>query len=452
MAPASIVQPIGEQQVTRGGFDEWAWREGAPPLPQRADIVIVGGGIVGCSAAWQLARQGLQVVLFEKGRVAGEQSGRNWGWVRQQGRSPLELPLMIESLHLWRGLAAEIGEDVGFTQGGTLYLAENPAQLASLGEWLGVAHQFGLDTRVLTARELGTVLRGGEGRWAGALFTPSDGRAEPGRAAPAIARAAARAGARIVSQCAVLSVEHAAGRVHSVVTERGTVTTAIVALAAGAWTSAFCRSLGISFPQLRVKGTVARTAPADHILEGQAWSPHLAIRRRRDGGYTVAHGSALHHSIVPDTLRFARKFLPALRQEHGAIRLRLGREFFASRVAAPRDASYRMPDPPPDTHVLGEMREALQRFFPEIAAAPFTETWAGIIETSPDVLPVISPCESMEGFFVASGFSGHGFGIGPGAGALLARMVTGGASAAALAPFRLSRFFDGSPIVPGPTI
>jgi glycine/D-amino acid oxidase-like deaminating enzyme len=75
-----------------------------------------------------------------------------------------------------------------------------------------------------------------------------------------------------------------------------------------------------------------------------------------------------------------------------------------------------------------------------------------MIETSPDVLPVISPCESVEGFFVASGFSGHGFGIGPGAGALLARMVTGGASAAALAPFRLSRFFDGSPIVPGPTI
>jgi glycine/D-amino acid oxidase-like deaminating enzyme len=452
MASGSIVQLNGEQQVTRIGTDEWAWREGTSPLPQRADIVIVGGGIVGCSAAWQLARQGLQVVLFEKGRIAGEQSGRNWGWVRQQGRSPLELPLMIESLRIWRELATRIGEDVGFTQGGTLYLAENADQLASLGEWLSVAQQFGLDTRVLTARELGSVLRGADTRWAGALFTPSDGRAEPSRAAPGIARAAARAGARIVSQCAVLSVERAAGRVHAVVTERGTVTTSTVACAAGAWTSAFCRSLGISFPQLRVKGTVARTAPTDHILEGQAWSPHIAIRRRRDGGYTVAHGSALHHSIVPDTLRFARKFLPALRQEHGAIRLRLGREFFAARVAMPRDDSHRVLDPSPDARVLEEMRHALRRWFPEIAAAPFVETWAGMIETSPDVLPVISPCEAVQGFFVASGFSGHGFGIGPGAGALLARMVTGGASAAALAPLRLSRFFDGSPIVPGPTI
>jgi glycine/D-amino acid oxidase-like deaminating enzyme len=316
MAPASIVQPIGEQQVTRTGPDEWAWRKDAPPLPQRADVVIVGGGIVGCSAAWQLARQGLQVVLFEKGRIAGEQSGR----------------------------------------------------------------------------------------------------------------------------------------VHSVVTERGTVKTSIAACAAGAWTSAFCRSLDVSFPQLRVKGTVARTAPADHILEGQAWSPRIAIRRRRDGGYTVAHGSVLYHSIVPDTLRFARKFLPALRQEHGAIRLRLGREFFTALGSEPRDERYRVLEPAPDPRVLAEMRESLQRFFPQIAAAPFIETWAGMIETSPDVLPVISPCERMQGFFVASGFSGHGFGIGPGAGALLARMVTGGASAAALAPFRLSRFFDGSPIVPGPTI
>ncbi len=446
------MQPIGEQQVTRGGHDPWAWRDGAESLPQRADVVIIGGGIVGCSAAWHLARRGLQVVLFEKGRIAGEQSGRNWGWVRQQGRSPLELPLMIESLAIWRGLAAEIGEDVGFTQGGTLYLAEDTGQLSSLGEWLTVAQQFGLDTRLLTARELGTVLRGADGRWAGALFTPSDGRAEPGRAAPAIARAAARAGARIVSNCAVRSVERAGGRVKAVVTEHGTVTTSIVACAAGAWTSAFCRSLGISFPQLRVKGTVARTAPADHILEGQAWSPHIAIRRRRDGGYTVAHGSALHHSIVPDTLRFARKFLPALRQEHGAIRLRFGREFFATHAGTPDDDGSRVLDPPPDAHVLQEMRKALRRWFPEIATAPFAETWAGMIETSPDVLPVISPCESVEGFFVASGFSGHGFGIGPGAGALLARMVTGGASAAALAPFRLSRFFDGSPIVPGPTI
>jgi glycine/D-amino acid oxidase-like deaminating enzyme len=431
------VQPVGEQQVTRAPRDEWAWRESETPLPRSADVVLVGGGIVGVSAAWHLARTGVSVVLFEKGRIAGEQSGRNWGWVRQQGRSPLELPLMIESLAIWKGLAQQTGEDVGFTQGGCLYLAENAQQLASLEPWLDTARQFNLDTRLLTARELTTVLPGANGRWAGALFTASDGRAEPSRAAPAIARAAVRAGARIVSDCAVRSIESSAAG-HTVITDHGAVNAPIVVCAAGAWTSRFCRALNISVPQLRVKGTVARTAPTERILEGQAWCPTIAIRRRADGGYTVAHGSAFHHYIGPDTLRFALKFLPALRQEQGAIRLRLGADPIV--------------DPQPDARVLKEMRGALREWFPEIASAPFVETWAGTIETSPDVLPMIAPCAGLEGFFVATGFSGHGFGIGPGAGALVARMVTGGASAAALAPFRLSRFFDGSPIVPGPTI
>jgi glycine/D-amino acid oxidase-like deaminating enzyme len=432
------VQPVGEQQVTREPLDEWAWRERDTPLPQRADVVIAGGGIVGCSAAWHLARAGVSVVLLEKGRIAGEQSGRNWGWVRQQGRSPLELPLMIESLGIWKGLAQELGEDIGFAQRGCLYLAEDATQLASLEPWLAVAGQFELDTRMLSARELGSLLRAAKDRWAGALFTASDGRAEPSRAAPAIARAAARAGVRIVSSCAVRALEKSAGRVHAVVTDHGTVNTSVVVCAAGAWTSRFCRALDISVPQLRVKGTVARTAPTENILEGQAWCPSVAIRRRADGGYTVAHGSAFHHYLGADTLRFAAKFFPALRQEQGAIRLRLGADPIV--------------DPQPDARLLREMRSALRAWFPEIAAAPFVETWAGTIETSPDVLPMISPCESLQGFFVASGFSGHGFGIGPGAGALVARMVTGKASAESLAPFRLSRFFDGSPIIPGPTI
>ena len=87
----------------------------APPaaLPAAADVVIIGGGIVGVSTAWFLARQGVQVALCEKGHVAGEQSGRNWGWVRQQGRDAREMPMIIASLNIWRGLAEAIGEDVG---------------------------------------------------------------------------------------------------------------------------------------------------------------------------------------------------------------------------------------------------------------------------------------------------------------------------------------------------
>ena len=111
---------VGEQQVARGATDEWAWNAATNPLPQTADVAVIGGGIVGTCAAYFLARQGVSVALFEKGRIAGEQSSRNWGWVRQQGRSAIELPLMMRSLRLWQEMARDLGEDVGFRQGGSL--------------------------------------------------------------------------------------------------------------------------------------------------------------------------------------------------------------------------------------------------------------------------------------------------------------------------------------------
>ena len=421
--------------------------------------MIIGGGIIGSSTAYFLARSGISVALFEKGRIAGEQSGRNWGWVRQQCRSPVELPLMMQSLRLWKELPAQLGEDVGFRQGGTLYLAENAKELEALGEWLAVAREHALDTRIVSGRELKGVFAAGE-RWAGALYTASDGRAEPSRAARAIARGAARAGARIIGRTAVRGIETAAGRISAVVTEHGRVATRAVVCAAGAWTRLFCGSIGIRVPQLPVLGTVARTAPAPQLLDGQAWSPAVAIRRRADGGYTVAHGHSSLHSIIPASFRFALKFLPAFRDGHDSLRISIGSDFFhalATPSRWPLDSESpfereRVLNPKPEARVIRQMRESLDRWIPELAGSPFVESWGGMIEASPDVLPIISPVESIGDFYVATGFSGHGFGIGPGAGKLIAGMVSGTADPAALAGFRLSRFFDGSPIVPGPAI
>ena len=120
----------GECQIHPGDSDEFAWHAADNPLPEAVDVAIVGGGIIGSSTAYFLAKQGVSAAVFEKGRIGGEQSGRNWGWVRQQCRSPVELPLMMQSLDVWKALPQELGEDVGFRQGGTLYLAENEAELA----------------------------------------------------------------------------------------------------------------------------------------------------------------------------------------------------------------------------------------------------------------------------------------------------------------------------------
>jgi glycine/D-amino acid oxidase-like deaminating enzyme len=258
----------------------------------------------------------------------------------------------------------------------------------------------------------------------------------------------------------VRGIERSAGRVHAVVTEHGVIRTSAVICAAGAWSNLLCGSLGIDVPQLTVKGTVARTVPAGQILNGTAYSERVAIRRRADGGYTVAHGSLLEHSLVPSSLRYARKFWPSLKQERGSLRLRVGKEFLAA-LRQPRrwDLSRPSPfeherilNPAPNSAVLGKIRAALRISFPQIGDVPFAEAWAGMIESSPDVLPILSAAEGLPGLYVATGFSGHGFGIGPGAGAAIADLVRGATPAVPLQAFRLNRFFDGSVIRPGPSI
>src|SRR2546422_5634031 len=116
-------------------------------MTRQAEVVIIGGGIVGCAAAYYLARRGLAPLLLEGREVAGEQSGRNWGFVRQQGRDPLEVPLMMESNRIWRGLEQELGADLEWVQGGNLALADTPERMALFEEWLAGAPPVRLGTR-----------------------------------------------------------------------------------------------------------------------------------------------------------------------------------------------------------------------------------------------------------------------------------------------------------------
>jgi glycine/D-amino acid oxidase-like deaminating enzyme len=421
-------------------------------IPTAADVVIIGGGIVGVSTAWFLARQGISVALCEKGHIAGEQSGRNWGWVRQQLRDTREMPMIVESLKIWRTLADEIGDDVGYYEQGILIAARTDKEAQRYNDWIKTSDEYGVETRFIEGDELARHVRGSNVTWKGALYTPSDGRAEPHKAAPAIARAAGRAGATILTGCAVRGLETEGGSVSAVVTEHGTIRTASVLCAAGAWTSMFCRSVGITVPQLKVRGTVARTGPAENVLDGNFYDSRIALRRRDDGGYTLAHGTILDHPITPSTLRFGFKYLPALMMEIRNLRLSIGREFveeWTTPARWPLDAmspfeKTRVLDPQPSQRALKGIRRNLDEVFPQLASAEIVESWAGMVETTPDVIPVIDEVESLPGFYVATGFSGHGFGIGPGAGKAIAGMLTGRDSGIPLDEFRLSRFFDGT--------
>ena len=175
-------------------------------MEREADVVVVGAGIVGSAAAYFLARRGARVVVVERGRVPGEQSRKNWGFVRQQGRDPLEMPLVMEANRMWSGLAQELGADVEWVQGGNLALAADEARMARFEAWLPVAREFGLETRLLRARELHTIVPGLGGTWAGGMHTPGDGHADPEKATDAFARAAVAQGASLHLDCAVQRV------------------------------------------------------------------------------------------------------------------------------------------------------------------------------------------------------------------------------------------------------
>ncbi len=421
-------------------------------MPREADIVIIGGGIVGVSTALFLAEQGIDVAVCEKGHIAGEQSSRNWGWVRQQLRDTREMPMIVESLRIWRTLARDIGEDVGFHEQGIMIAARTDKEAQQYINWIKTSDEYGVETRFIEGAELAAQVRGSTVRWKGALYTPSDGRAEPHKAAPAIARAAGRKGASILTACAVRGLETEGGRVSAVVTEHGRIKTSTVLCAAGAWTSMFCRSLDVTVPQLKVRGTVARTAPAENVLDGNLYDSAIALRRRDDGGYTLAHGTILDHPITPSTFRFGFKYLPALMMEINNLRISIGREFveewnmprtWALDAESPFEKT-RVLNPAPSKSVLKGIRNNLDKVFPQLASVEIVESWAGMVETTPDVIPVIDRIDSIPGFYIATGFSGHGFGIGPGAGKAIAGMLTGTDSGIPLDEFRLSRFFDGT--------
>ncbi|WP_040485454.1 NAD(P)/FAD-dependent oxidoreductase [Lutibaculum baratangense] len=416
-------------------------------LPKETEVVVIGGGIAGIFAAYYLAKAGVPVVVCEKGRIAGEQSSRNWGWIRKQGRDPRELPLAIESLRRWADIAPTLPDDIGFHVGGVTYLAETDADLAEHEAWLEHAKQHQLDTRLLSSAETDAMLGQDKRRFKGAMFTPSDARAEPGKAIPAVARAARAEGARILERLAVRTLETEGGRVTGVVTERGTIRCRAVLLAGGAWSRAFLENIGLSLPQLAVKASVQRTAPAPLITESAVGGHKAAIRRRQDGGYTLARSSAATFDIIPAAFTHFLAFLPILREQWRIMTLRFGRPFFDAlgqrRWGADQMSPFeqmRVLDPEPDTRLLDDVLASAGDLFPQLRDARAVERWAGMIDVTPDEIPVMGPVPGREGLFVSTGYSGHGFGIGAGAGLVMAEMLRGHEPSIDISAFRMERF------------
>ncbi|MEM6666568.1 MAG: FAD-binding oxidoreductase, partial [Pseudomonadota bacterium] len=338
---------------------------------------------------------------------------------------------------------------------GIFYLAKTEEKLAGYQHWLGQARSWQLDTRTVRGDVIAEHLGAPTGDFAGALYTPSDGRAEPSLATRAMAEAAELRGAVILARTAVRTLERAAGRVSGVVTEHGRIECDAVVVAAGVWSRLFLGNCGVVIPQLRVISSALRTAPFDGPAAA-ASGPGFAFRKRLDGGYTVAQGTTTVSDIVPDSFRFFFLYQKALKLEWKTLKLRFGRAFLDAWMERRRwKADQRTPfeairtlNPAPVAPLLREAVANTASVFPVFRGVAVAETWAGAIDVMPDAIPVLSDVPAIPGLHIATGLSGHGFGIGPGVGRLMADLVTGAPPVVDPTPFRFSRFTDGEVIAP----
>ena len=405
----------------------------SPKAPASADVVVIGGGIIGIFTAYYLAQRGLSVVVVEKGRIGAEQSSRNWGWCRQLNRDERELPMATKALELWEQFAADTGEDTGFNRCGLLYLSDDETQIAQWERWHEFGKAAGVPTQVLSSREASERGRATARTWKGGIFSPTDGTADPSKAAPAVASALMKLGGTVLQHCAARGIELAGGRVSGVVTEAGTIKTRTAVLAGGAWASSFCRQLGISFPLATLRQSILRVSSEAQQLPRALTTSRVSVTRRSDGSYGLAISGRGRVDPTPQFLRYAPKFVPMFAKRWrnvapgGLEGLRSGHETLKKwRLDQPTPMErMRILNPQPDARTIRKTYERATQLLPALRDARIVNAWAGYVDCTYDGVPAIGEVPEVPGFVLAAGFSGHGFGIGPGAGYLVADLITG---------------------------
>ncbi|WP_376964524.1 FAD-dependent oxidoreductase [Azospirillum sp. A26] len=424
-------------------------------LPSHVDVAIIGAGIVGITAAYYLAKKRLSVLVLEKGIVGGEQSSRNWGWCRQLGRDPKELALMRRSIDCWQDLQKETGRDLGFRQGGSLIVLGDNAREVQWRAWQQTAAAHGVESTFLKEAEIRARLPDYEGPCVGGVTVATDGHAEPERAAPLLASAARDLGVRILQNCAVRLLDMAGGRVTGVITEKGRVSANAVVCAGGAWSGMLMRRHGIGLPQGHVHGSAMTTAASIAELARCVSTPTVSSRIRSDGGLTVGMNGRGTVYFTPTLLRHAFRFLPLYMHRRKWVKLRVSPRFLAELLEpawGPTDISpferTRTLDPQPDMQLIRKSLQGLIEAYPAMSGATPKYAWAGVIDSLPDLLPVISAVDQVKGLYLSTGFSGHGFGIAPAAGELIADLITGATTKVDGAAFGYSRLIDGTKLQP----
>ena len=381
-------------------------------MRQTADVVIAGGGCMGCSLAWHLAQRGItNVVLLEREpQLAAGSTGKNAGGFRHQFSNSANIELSIESIALMSRFEAIVGTPIDFHQDGYLFLLSKSADVETFKRNVALQQQHGVDVRWVTAAEARELSLGLDTTGVkGATYCPSDGVADPNGVTMGFAKGAQARGVEIVRDCEVNGARLSGCRVTEVRTSKGDISTPIFVTAAGPWAKSIGRLLGVDVPvEPERRHIFIASAPG-----GGSWD------EPRSAGRVPA--SKILVIDFDTTFYFHR--------EGGGLLFGMGD-----------------PDEKPGFDItvrwdfLPKVIEVAMQRLPALADAAVSHAWAGLYEMTPDHNPIIGPSMDVDGFYTIAGFSGHGFQHAPAAGRILADLIAGRDPKFDLTPFALDRF------------
>ena len=364
-------------------------------------VCVVGAGIMGAATAYYLAKSGHTVRLVErKGILAGGTASQSCaGGVRHQGRAACEIPLALDAIATWVDLEAELEADIGYRREGMTIVTDDERMVPELEKRVGLERKSGLDIEMVHGQDLLDLIPGLTPAALAGAYCPADGHADPMRTVAAFVRAALRFGVKLDLDCPVLGFGVKGNRVKTVRTLQGDIHCDWVVLTAGAWTPDLAASIGLHLP-FRPQGLQMMVTPRymSTLTQVLGWvGQGISLKQVPSGGFVI--GGGWPGEVELDTYR---------------TRLLPGSMAKSARTAV--------------------------GIFPRLASTTILRAWVGIEAFSPDNLQAIGPAPGLENLFLAAGFSGHGFALGPGVGRLIAKYIGTGELSLLFHPFDPNRF------------
>jgi len=365
-------------------------------MSKQYEVAIVGGGIAGMSTAFRLAEAGVQTVIIEKSTLGFEASSRNAGGVRHMFRDPKEIPLAKFSIEIWQNLGAELGAEVEYVQNGCVRLAMNAAEVESLKSAYEKDLAGGLPVQLLGPDEILELIPAAPGEILMASYCPEDGHANPTATCQALAEAIHRRGVTIREQTEVTSIRTSRDRFTISMNDDTVIEASKVLLAAGPWTSELLKQFDLDVPLVLRRPEMAETEVLEPFLK-----PFVGLGDLRGYGRQTLEG-----------------------------RMHMGIRNLDADLHAPES-----------THELIRNAKGMwSKVFPQLEQAEIVRSWSGFTARTPDECAMLGAVPGINGLFVASGFSGHGFAVGPGTGVALANIIQGKDPGVDISQLGISRF------------